>query len=106
MVEAGSSVRELKQFLSAEGHLEIERLVLEFYKEQKGQALPLGPPIGREVYVSNLRSRDGRQRVPKLTILDSSGKSWMTLSKEDFEYIMKRKDDINKELIRYEKRLD
>ncbi|CAK9000654.1 unnamed protein product [Durusdinium trenchii] len=77
-----------------------------FYKEQKGQALPLGPPIGREVYVSNLRSRDGRQRVPKLTILDSSGKSWMTLSKEDFEYIMKRKDDINKELIRYEKRLD
>ena len=29
MVEAGSSVRELKQFLSAEGHLEIERLVLE-----------------------------------------------------------------------------
>ena len=31
---------------------------------------------GRKIYVSNLRSKDGRKRVPKLTILDSEGSRW------------------------------
>lgn len=31
---------------------------------------------GRKMFVSNLRTKDGRKRVPKLTILDSSGVKW------------------------------
>ena len=34
------------------------------------------PWRGRKIYVSNLRSKDGRKRVPKLTILDSEGNKW------------------------------
>ena len=44
---------------------------------------------GRKLFVSNLRSKDGRRLEPKLTMLDSTGKRWMTLTKRDFEQIMK-----------------
>eukprot|EP00435_Cladocopium_sp_Y103_P029095 s2736_g7.t1 len=72
----------------------------------RSKELSLGPPIGRKIYVSNLRSKDGRKRVPKLTILDSEGTKWMTLTKADVEQIMKWKDELNKELIKYQKKLE
>lgn len=76
------------------------------YDQHRSKELSLGPPIGRKIYVSNLRSKDGRKRVPKLTILDSEGNKWITLTKADVEQIMKWKDELNKELIRYQKKLE
>ncbi|CAJ1371668.1 unnamed protein product [Effrenium voratum] len=75
------------------------------FEQRKGRQLSLGPPLGRKVFVSNLRSKDGRELVPKLTILDSSGVKWMTLTKRDFEQIIKWKDEINQEIIRFKKQM-
>lgn len=51
---------------------------------------------GRKLFVSNLRSKDGRRLEPKLTMLDSTGKRWMTLTKRDFEQLMKWKKELDK----------
>ncbi|CAE8641112.1 unnamed protein product [Polarella glacialis] len=75
------------------------------YEQRKAAEVSLGPPFGRKVYVSNLRQKDGRTRVPKLTITDSSGAKWMTLSEADFEEIVKLMPKIKDEIIRYQKKL-
>ncbi|CAE7709864.1 TSA 417 [Symbiodinium sp. KB8] len=75
------------------------------YERAREKEMSLGPPLGRKVYVSNLRSKDGRTRVPKLTITDSTGQKFMTLTKRDFEQLMSWKPEIQQELVKYEKKL-
>ncbi|CAE7430674.1 unnamed protein product [Symbiodinium sp. CCMP2592] len=75
------------------------------YERAREKEMSLGPPLGRKVYVSNLRSKDGRTRVPKLTITDSTGQTFMTLTKRDFEQLMSWKPEIQQELVKYEKKL-
>mmetsp|Transcript_45586 Transcript_45586/g.90391 ORF Transcript_45586/g.90391 Transcript_45586/m.90391 type:complete len:145 (+) Transcript_45586:47-481(+) len=72
----------------------------------RGAEMSLGTPLGRKLYVGNLRSADGHKRVPKLVILDSSGKKWMSLSEEDFKHIEKELPRIKDEIIKYRKKLD
>eukprot|EP00439_Symbiodinium_sp_Y106_P054377 s1524_g7.t1 len=67
------------------------------YERAREKEMSLGPPLGRKVYVSNLRSKDGRTRVPKLTITDSTGQTFMTLTKRDFEQLMSWKPEIQQE---------
>ncbi|CAE7630705.1 PTAC2 [Symbiodinium sp. CCMP2456] len=75
------------------------------YERAREKEMSLGPPLGRKVYVSNLRSKDGRTRVPKLTITDSTGQKFMTLTKRDFEQLMSWKPEIQQEMVKYEKKL-
>ncbi|CAE7767319.1 PTAC2 [Symbiodinium necroappetens] len=69
------------------------------YERAREKEMSLGPPLGRKVYVSNLRSKDGRTRVPKLTITDSTGQKFMTLTKRDFEQLMSWKPEIQQDLL-------
>ena len=59
--------------------------------------LACGRRTGRKVFVSNLRCKDGRRRIPKLTITDSAGQRFLTLTKRDFEQLMSWKPQINQE---------
>eukprot|EP00930_Biecheleria_cincta_P076873 TRINITY_DN64100_c0_g1_i1.p1 TRINITY_DN64100_c0_g1~~TRINITY_DN64100_c0_g1_i1.p1 ORF type:complete len:147 (+),score=25.60 TRINITY_DN64100_c0_g1_i1:20-460(+) len=75
------------------------------YEKSRGAGATLGLPMNRKLYVANLRSKDGRSRVPKLTITDSSGAKWMTLSEADFEAFVKFMPKIKEEIIKYNKKL-
>mmetsp|Transcript_41006 Transcript_41006/g.76241 ORF Transcript_41006/g.76241 Transcript_41006/m.76241 type:complete len:149 (+) Transcript_41006:44-490(+) len=95
----GCSEEELQQRDSA---IAADRSV---YEQRREKQMPLGPPLGRKIFVSNLRSKDGRKRVPKLTITDSSGVKFMTLSKRDFEQLMSWKEEITQELVKFDRKL-
>mmetsp|Transcript_19129 Transcript_19129/g.25695 ORF Transcript_19129/g.25695 Transcript_19129/m.25695 type:complete len:143 (-) Transcript_19129:105-533(-) len=75
------------------------------YEGRCGKQVSLGDTLDRQIYVANLRTKDGRRRVPKLMMLDSEGHKWMSLTEEDFEAIVKFLPKIKTEIIKYQKKL-
>mmetsp|Transcript_24791 Transcript_24791/g.51522 ORF Transcript_24791/g.51522 Transcript_24791/m.51522 type:complete len:142 (+) Transcript_24791:37-462(+) len=75
------------------------------YEGRCAKQVSLGDPLDRQMIVANLRTKDGRRRVPKLMIKDSEGQKWMSLTEEDFEAIVKFLPKIKTEIIRYQKKL-
>jgi len=71
-----------------------------------GSDMPtLGRPLYRKLLVGNLRSADGRKRVPKLMFHDSEGYKFMSLSKADFDKLVEELPYIKAELLRYKKKI-
>mmetsp|Transcript_109653 Transcript_109653/g.338488 ORF Transcript_109653/g.338488 Transcript_109653/m.338488 type:complete len:150 (-) Transcript_109653:84-533(-) len=75
------------------------------YEACSGRRVTLGDPLDRQMYVANLRTADGRRRVPKLMMLDSERHRWMSLTEDDFEAIVKLLPKIKAEIVKYKKKL-